>query len=72
MAGFRSYSSDVEALATAWRNRCETKEDEWKETSKAGDAGGEASRYFVTSGIRGLPFLVRMHPEVRRDLSRLG
>jgi hypothetical protein len=50
MAGLRSYSPDVEGLATAWRRRCETEDDEWKETSKAGDAGGEASGYFVTSG----------------------
>jgi hypothetical protein len=50
MAGLRAFSPDVEGLATAWRGRCETQEDEWKETSKAGSAGGEASGYFVTSG----------------------
>jgi hypothetical protein len=50
MAGLRSYSADVESLAAAWRARCETEGDEWRETSKAGDAGGEASGYFVTSG----------------------
>jgi hypothetical protein len=50
VAGLRSYSPDVEALATVWRSRCETQGDEWRETSKAGDAGGEASGYFVTSG----------------------
>jgi hypothetical protein len=50
VAGLRSYSADVESLAAAWRERCETQGDDWRETSKAGDAGGEASGYFVTSG----------------------
>jgi hypothetical protein len=50
VAGLRSYSDDVEGLAALWHGRCETIGDEWKETSQAGDAGGEASGYFVTSG----------------------
>jgi hypothetical protein len=49
MAGLRSFSDDIETLASAWRARAETT-DEWRHTSVAGSAGGEASGYFVTSG----------------------
>lgn len=50
VVGLRPYSDDVEGLAALWYGRCETTGDDWKETSRAGDAGGEASGYFVTSG----------------------
>ena len=50
MDGLRSYSDDVEGIAKLWRGRSQTRGDDWRETSKAGDAGGEASGYFVTSG----------------------
>ena len=51
MAGLRPYSDDVEVLAALWHRGCETcNGEDWKETSKAGDAGGEASGDFVTSG----------------------
>jgi hypothetical protein len=49
MAGLRVFSADVEALASAWRERVET-DDDWKPTGNVGDQGGEAAGYFVTSG----------------------
>jgi hypothetical protein len=49
MAGLRTFSADVETLAAHWRQRVETDSD-WKPTGNAGDQGGEAAGYFVTSG----------------------
>lgn len=47
--GLRTFLPDGEAVAREWRQRVETCEP-WRPTSTAGDAGGEATGYFVTSG----------------------